>query len=429
MKPLNFIKLLVLFTFALFHSSQTHACSMCKITANGKTLVGNNEDYWSSEARIWFSNGDANNHGVAYVGHSRKFPQGAINEAGLVFDGFALYAKDLGTGENKIPVGDKQGLIEETMKKCSTVFDVGKYLEKYNLSCFKNSMIWFIDKNGDHLIVESDTLIYGTQSSYALTNFRPSETPDPEKVNIPKYQRALSMLKTEKNPTIAFVASVMDTMKTCDKPLGDGTLYTTIYDLKETTIYLYFYHDFRHFVKLDLEKELAQGDHTLAISELFKENKEYSIFLAYKTPFNSKLVFYLMTIIIGLTGFLTIYFLIVIFMNVVKRNSRKNRIISSITSIQFIVVNGIILILSCFYLLSEIVYYMGIEKSLMSFPFPSIKYFPLIIMLFLAPIFWCGYRIFRTTEMNRLFKLFYSVNSSIYLVFILLNIYWGLLII
>ena len=52
-------------------------------------MVGNNEDYWIPNTRIWFEQGKNGECGAAYVGYDNFFPQGGMNQAGLVFDGFS----------------------------------------------------------------------------------------------------------------------------------------------------------------------------------------------------------------------------------------------------------------------------------------------------------------------------------------------------
>jgi hypothetical protein len=422
-----FTKQLKLLTAILIilHPMQIAACSMCKITTEGKTLVGNNEDYWSIEAKIWFVNGLEKEFGVAYVGHKNNFPQGALNTQGLVFDGFSLYAKNLGTGKGKKAVKNKRALLEHIMKNCSNVHEVGNFLKEYNLSVFSNGMYWFIDKTGEHLIVETDTLIYGIQSYYALTNFRPSETEQLSDVNIPKFQKALTMLQDKTKPDLAFMEAVMDTMKTCTKPLGDGTLYTTIYDLAQTDIYLYFYHNFDQNIKLNLQEELSKGDHTIAIPELFKDNQEYARFLAYKTPINNNWIRHLLIAIFGSTVLISGYFLFVFIRRLI---SRKKQLLHLTSSMLFLLINLMVLILTGFYLISEMVYYVGIEQSLLSFPFPIIKHFPLLIAFLTLTMLGLYFRVFKAADLSKSYKFVSALNLFIYLTFNILNVYWNSLI-
>ena len=64
------------------------ACSMYKLTQNGKTIVGNNEDFLSPNGQFWYESGSKGHYGVLYMGFLNNFAQGAINEKGLMFDGF-----------------------------------------------------------------------------------------------------------------------------------------------------------------------------------------------------------------------------------------------------------------------------------------------------------------------------------------------------
>ena len=66
-----------------------NACSMYKVTKEGKTIVGNNEDWLSPNSQFWFEQGKDGTYGVMYMGQLDGFAQGAINEAGLMFDGFS----------------------------------------------------------------------------------------------------------------------------------------------------------------------------------------------------------------------------------------------------------------------------------------------------------------------------------------------------
>ncbi|MEM6865225.1 MAG: hypothetical protein AAF575_08580, partial [Bacteroidota bacterium] len=134
------------------------ACSMYKITKNGKTVVGNNEDFLSPNNQFWFEVAGDKEFSVMYMGQLNNFAQGAINEVGLVFDGF--YAPELPIenteGKEKLPIGKA---IRNIMQTMSTVEEVKAYLETIDLSALSSSMVVFVDKSGTYLIVEGDLLI------------------------------------------------------------------------------------------------------------------------------------------------------------------------------------------------------------------------------------------------------------------------------
>ncbi len=96
-----FIALVFVSLFIVACPLESPACSMVKVTKNGKTIVGNNEEQMNPNTRIWFENGKNGEYGVVYVGFDNLFPQGGMNGAGLVFDGFTLSFKEVKNGRGK----------------------------------------------------------------------------------------------------------------------------------------------------------------------------------------------------------------------------------------------------------------------------------------------------------------------------------------
>jgi len=56
-------------------TADSHACSMCKVTINGRTYLGNNEDSWRMGSTVWFENGGEGKLGAVYFGYSDHFPR------------------------------------------------------------------------------------------------------------------------------------------------------------------------------------------------------------------------------------------------------------------------------------------------------------------------------------------------------------------
>jgi len=268
------IILLVFFGFILIPSS--FCCSMFEITMHGKTMVGNNEDYWNPNDRIWFEKGHNGEYGAMYVGFDNFWPQGGMNQAGLVFDGFAEDYKAINDTVGKKALSTN--FLKEIMKKCASVYDVKKYLSQYNLSGLETSMFFFVDKSGKYLVAEGDSLIIGNKESYIVSNFYPSQIKNECDVPLSFYQKGRKYLENNKDTSVSFCSSIMDTMHQ-EKAWGAGTMYTTVYDLKEGIIYLYFFRDYTHVIKFNLNKELSKNNYSLNIPELFPENKKGQDFL------------------------------------------------------------------------------------------------------------------------------------------------------
>ncbi|MBJ6367500.1 linear amide C-N hydrolase [Snuella sedimenti] len=189
---MRYLSILIAAILLVPHS--TLACSMYKITRNGKTIVGNNEDWFSANTQIWFVPKGNNPYGVMNVGFENGFPQGAINEAGLVFDGFAMPFLEIKNTKDKIKVPVTE-LLPSIMHNYSTVKEVKEYLSKIDLSYLSTSMLVFVDRGGEYLIVEGDELILGNNAEQSFSNFYPSQISNPEKVNIDFYQNGLKHLK------------------------------------------------------------------------------------------------------------------------------------------------------------------------------------------------------------------------------------------
>lgn len=263
------------------------SCSMFKITLYGKTMVGNNEDAWRIGSSIWFETGQQGNMGVAYVGHNDGVPQGGLNEAGLAFDGLTVYPVPRKEALNKRPLNSARDFLKAIMQHCSNVDEVVEFASLYDRSGMNNGVYLFVDTTGRYVVMEADTLITGNEQKYLQSNFCPSVVHDPSQVKLARYHRGLQYLKAPGDTSLQYCVGMMNAMHECREKIGDGTEYTNIYDLQTQTIYLYFYHDYQHVVRLNLQEELAKGNHKLVMADIFPKNAEYERFLRYQTPFNN----------------------------------------------------------------------------------------------------------------------------------------------
>lgn len=283
----------------------SEACTAFKVSANGRTLIGNNEDAWSINARVRFVNGRKGELGVIYFSHyngsplRRMIDQGGMNEAGLVFDGFVVPVTELRPQPGK-PLGDHHELVSQAMRTCSNVHQVATLFDTYDLLGLNGGMLFFCDRNGEYLVVEADTLFKGNDPTFALGNFRASQCTDFNAVPSARYQRGRRMLATGPDTSIAWCSAVLDSMHSCRQKLGNGTLYSYIADPSHGLVHLFFYHDFTHRVTFDLTTELAKGDHEVEIASLFPLNTEYAQLLGYKTPFHQRWLWW------SVTGIMTI---------------------------------------------------------------------------------------------------------------------------
>ncbi len=269
---------------ALFIPKTGMACSMYKLTKNGRTIVGNNEDYFSPNSQFWFEPGTKDTFGVMYMGLLNNFAQGAINESGLVFDGFwEPYLEVKNTrGKMEIPIGDALKNIMQTM---TDVEDVKLYLQTINLNSLANGQLVFVDKSGTYLIVEGDEMFIGDETEKTFSNFYYSQIDSLIDVKLDYFQKGQNFINaTETKLTFEYCSSAMENF--AQSRLAP-TQYSTIYDLKNLTIRVHLFNDFSEFIELDLKKELRKGSHRTMIADLFPKNSiGYLHYKKYNDPEN-----------------------------------------------------------------------------------------------------------------------------------------------
>lgn len=403
------------------------ACSMYKVTVGDKTMVGNNEDSWRQTAMIRFVPAFAGRFGVAYVGYADKaFPDGAVNEYGLAFDAFTM------PGKANLPPKDSRkadfsyGLFPQIMEQCKTVDEVRSFLQAYNLHTlngsvlFNGAMLLFVDRAGHYLVVEPDAMTQGTEDRFVLSNFSYADTPDKTTVKQQRYRNGVAFLQNKIDTGMAFCTALSDTMSVHRPKAGDGTLYTTIYDLRDGIIHTYFFHDYGKRISFNLKNELAKGEHHYLFADLFPKNEGYRKFLRYKTPQNSPFLYALLSGCVLLFLFSFVYFGIRTF----KRHGTPEPVSRDL---------GIGVAVLC---LAMAYYCVVLLKNRAIFYFPApyadgsvsdfTSYLPFTLLALMVPLLWLNIRLFRKKTGNRFPVWLLGGNNLAFLVLLGWFWYWGL---
>jgi len=105
-----------------------------------------------------------------------------------------------------------------------------------------------------------------------VSNFYPSQYKNLNEVPLNYYQKGRKTIEKYRDTSINYCVSLLDSLHQ-ETTWGGGTLYSTLYDLNEGIVYLYYFHNYNHVVKFDLKKELEKGNHILTIPEVFPKNK------------------------------------------------------------------------------------------------------------------------------------------------------------
>ncbi len=265
-----------------FYLQQATACSMvCFVDESGQTWIGNNEDYSDPNTWMWTEPKGNNKYGSVFFGFGNFFPQGGINEAGLVFDGFAMPPL-----EQKLPKGrkkmDSTKLMKKVMGSCSTVTEVKELILKYRLNFLESAQLMFADKSGATLIVEGDEVIEKAAGDRQIcTNFYQSLIKSPEQISCPRFLKAYDMFdgKSQIENGKGFCRDLVEAMHQESEQWG-GTQYSNIYDAKNGVICLYLFHNYEEEVRLNVSEVLATQKKPIRISSLFQDTPGYDRYRA-----------------------------------------------------------------------------------------------------------------------------------------------------
>jgi hypothetical protein len=292
----DFFRSLLAVTIILLGSSEGLACTAFILHEGGRTFVGNNEDSWCVEGRVRFVPGEAGRLGAVYFSSWRGHPylpwsdQLGMNEAGLVFDGLTVQPKDVAPSPDK-PALEYSALANRVLEQCRDVAEAVAFLKEHDLILLHKSMIFLADAQGRYAVVQNDTILMGDAPYFAVGNWRLDGGTDHDAIPIPRLQQGREQLHAGVAPTVDGAWSVLESMRSCRKFLGNGTFFSTLFEPDSGRVHLAFYHDYDHRITFDLREELQKGAHTLDLPSLFPPNQAFQALQAYRTPFHERWLF------------------------------------------------------------------------------------------------------------------------------------------
>jgi hypothetical protein len=421
MKKIKTIFCLVL--LLSFHVGDS--CSMYKVTKNGKTMVGCNEDAWRTTSHIWFEVGQKNQYGAAFTGsrwdgENGYAPQSGMNEHGLVFSRLASYHPKLITSKfnNRIQITNPTRYLKDILHSCKTVEEVKKYIEKYDQRYFIEDVFIYIEQSGKYIIVEPYKILSGNDAKYVLSNFCPSITSKSAANKLERYKNGTSFLTTKMDTDLDFCRKLSDTMHVCREKIGDGTLLTSIWDSSNGLVNLYFYHQYDQTVQFNLTKELAKGNHILKIDTLFPKNAEFEKLASYQTPQNNDTIRAFLMISGLFFALCSVYFLIHFIAN--RKKDKFN--VLKILVVPF----GLLLFYYMLVLCTNIAifYFPAPYASPISIFVSGTSYIPYILVLLILPSLWANYRLLHQKLWNRFALVMISMLNVLVVLLIGFFVYW-----
>ncbi|WP_264521278.1 hypothetical protein [Flavobacterium sp. N1994] len=423
-KKLQTVKLILLMVITFAVSQDSMACSGYKITIGNKTILGSNEDAWRVTPHIWFEKGRGNGkYGAAFTGSrfdgaNGYAPQSGMNEMGLAFERLVSYHPQQEPFANKKTIANPTQYLKDILHTCKTVEEVQKYISQYDHSYFMEDVFIYVDKSGKYLVVEPYILTIGNKPTYVISNFCPSITPEQNANKVDRYRKGVAFLKNGIDTTLQFCTALSDTMHVCRQKIGDGTLLSSIWDLKNGTVNLYFYHNYKTTVQFNLSEELKKGDHIIPIETLFPHNPEFEKLRHYKTPKDSMVIGLFIIACAGFFLLTSLFFLIQYF----RRREPKKYAYLQLMLFPI----GLML---CYYM-----YVLSGPISVFYFPAPYkdpknifisvTSYLPFLVLLLIIPFGVMNYKLIKEKSWSFFATGLFTLNNLIYLILIGLFAYW-----
>lgn len=258
------------------------SCTTFAAHINDTILFGNNEDYLNPGTFIWTIPSTEDTYGGVYFGYQFGRPQGGINEKGLAFDGLALPPFPLNRHPEWPSVGSSFTRFWATiMASSATVDEAIQNSINYNWGTTVSHQIIIADAAGDMAVIgpgADGELVITRRSSgsdfLVATNFN-LDDPQNSGEGYPcwRYDTASEMLtkiQDSGNLTVDSFRNILDAVH----QEGDinNTLYSNIFDLKNGTIYLYYWHQFNEVLVLNVHEEVAKGESLQFIKDLFSDS-------------------------------------------------------------------------------------------------------------------------------------------------------------
>ncbi|WP_422080529.1 carcinine hydrolase/isopenicillin-N N-acyltransferase family protein [Ulvibacterium sp.] len=256
MKRLN----LILLTLGILFQQQANACSIFTCSKNGQTLVGANEDEYTSFHYMWFVPATDNKYGAVFFGKNNMQTQAGMNEHGLFFDFAAIPRIESKNREVNFVT------TAEILASCKNIEEALEMFKKYTFSAFSSQML-MADASGKSVLINADTIVHKTGDYQITTNFNVCNLQD-NNYDCLRYDKIDNALAQTKDISVPFFREILDDVHQEGKV---STQYSNIYDLKNREIHINWFHNYNESIVIDLKEELEKGFRMENLWDLFNE--------------------------------------------------------------------------------------------------------------------------------------------------------------
>ena len=302
--------------------STASACTIFSASNGDTVLVGNNEDWSHNDFSIAFYPADGQGFGhVAFVATENYWDiRAGMNEHGVFIDATSVRPSNVTIDPEKPFL--YRHFFKEVLRTCASVNETIEFMSTYNIAETWDWQVLVADSYGESVVIvagpdETVWYIRGNETYQLITNGNIAypELGQSSSSALRFYEAEQQLLEMGDNLTIENARDVLDAAH------SDYTAFSSVYDLVNRDIYIYFNHDYTKEVVFNLDEELAKGGHAFEIHSLFHTITTPSSTTPTTTASSEALttISTYQLIVIGLSFILVIYSIVL----VVSASSRK----------------------------------------------------------------------------------------------------------
>jgi hypothetical protein len=237
------LKILIL-TSLFFAFVPVHACTAFTLTDDVHALLCHNEDWVNPNTRIWFVPAVASHYGCEFVGFDDNWGQGGMNTAGLAYDWVSGYKAQWERGPNMMTV--KGNPSELMLQTCATVDQAIVFFQTHWEPSFSNGNILVADRSGVSVRIGARDGVLTIKMKKTFQGFGYGG------------KIVSKMQSDDSQPTLSNAEKILQAARQLGK---GGTKYSTVYDIKSGTVFLFPVPGSEDIVAFNLDQELKKDGH------------------------------------------------------------------------------------------------------------------------------------------------------------------------
>ncbi len=234
------------------------ACTIFRITLNGRTYMGNNEAWNDPATKVWFlpaeERGGTKVHGRVIFGYRNGYAQGGMNDQGLCYDWVAGYT-DTQWAADPAKQDYAGNFGEKVLEEAGTVDEAIALYERYNVADLSMARTLLVDATGASAVIGFREGVFFVERSSG-----PCQTLGWEEQATQKRLEAMVAQATS-DAKAQDILAMAGALSACRQSGAYTTYYSNIYDPSAGEVWVYQYGDDAQPVAFNLKEELAKGAH------------------------------------------------------------------------------------------------------------------------------------------------------------------------